>query len=71
MTELYINKKKVDLGKEISILLSKTRTDYINPTVVKNSFSKTVTLPGTNSNNALFNEICMLDRTQCTGAFNS
>ena len=55
MTELYINKKKVDLNKEISILLSKTRTDYINPTVVKNSFSKTVTLPGTNSNNALFN----------------
>ena len=70
MTELYINKKKVDLGKEISILLSKTRTDYINPTVVKNSFSKTVTLPGTNSNNALFNEIWMLDRTQWTGAFN-
>ena len=70
MTELYINKKKVDLGKEISILLSKTRTDYINPTVVKNSFSKTVTLPGTNSNNALFNEIWMLDRTHWTGAFN-
>ena len=70
MTELYINKKKVDLNKEISILLSKTRTDYINPTVVKNSFSKTVTLPGTNSNNALFNEIWMLDRTQWTGAFN-
>ena len=70
MTELYINKKKVDLSKEISILLSKTRTDYINPTVVKNSFSKTVTLPGTNSNNALFNEIWMLDRTQWAGAFN-
>ena len=70
MTELYINKKKVDLSKEIAILLSKTRTDYINPTVVKNSFSKTVTLPGTNSNNALFNEIWMLDRTQWTGAFN-
>lgn len=70
MTELYINKKKVDLSKEISILLSKTRTDYINPTVVKNSFSKTVALPGTNSNNALFNEIWMLDRTQWTGAFN-
>lgn len=70
MTELYINKKKVDLSKEISILLSKTRTDYINPTVVKNSFSKTVTLPGTNSNNALFNEIWMLDRTQWTAAFN-
>lgn len=70
MTELYINKKKVDLSKEIAILLSKTRTDYINPTVVKNSFSKTVTLPGTNSNNALFNEIWMLDRTHWTGAFN-
>ena len=70
MTELYINKKKVDLGEEIAILLSKTRTDYINPTVVKNSFSKTVTLPGTNSNNALFNEIWMLDRTHWTGAFN-
>lgn len=70
MTELYINKKKVDLSDEISILLSKSRSDYLNPTAVKNSFSKTVTLPGTNSNNALFNEIWQLDRTQWTGAFN-
>lgn len=70
MTILYINDKKVELSEDISILLTKSRTDYLNPTAVKNSFSKTVTLPGTIDNNELFNEIWQLDRTQWTGAFN-
>ena len=74
MIELYINNTLVDLDQgsndSFSILLQKTRTDYTNPTIVKNSFTKTVSLPGTDSNNKLFNHIWKLDRTQWKGAFN-
>ena len=74
MIELYINNTLVDIDQgsndSFSILLQKTRTDYTNPTIVKNSFTKTVSLPGTDSNNKLFNQIWKLDRTQWKGAFN-
>ena len=74
MIELYINNTLVDIDQgsndSFSILLQKTRTDYTNPTILKNSFTKTVSLPGTDSNNKLFNQIWKLDRTQWKGAFN-
>ena len=74
MIELYINNTLVDIDQgsndSFSILLQKTRTDYTNPTIVKNSFTKTVSLPGTDNNNKLFNQIWKLDRTQWKGAFN-
>lgn len=74
MIELYINNTLVDIDQgsndTFSILLQKTRTDYTNPTIVKNSFTKTVSLPGTDNNNKLFNQIWKLDRTQWKGAFN-
>ena len=74
MIELYINNTLVDIDQgsndTFSILLQKTRTDYTNPTILKNSFTKTVSLPGTDSNNKLFNQIWKLDRTQWKGAFN-
>ena len=74
MIELYINNTLVDLDQgsndTFSILLQKTRTDYTNPTIVKNSFTKTVSLPGTDNNDKLFNHIWKLDRTQWKGAFN-
>lgn len=70
MFNLYISDFKVDLTGQESILTQKTRTDYINPTVVKNSFSKTVTLPGTFNNNRIFNFLWKLDRTQYQDSFN-
>ena len=42
MLELYIGNMKADLTGQESILTQKTRTDYTNPTVIKNSFTKTV-----------------------------
>lgn len=68
---LYIGGSEVDFSIEESpILFQRQRTDYTNPTIVKNSFTKTITLPGTNSNNQIFNNLWKLDRTQWTGAFN-
>lgn len=54
MTELYINGKKADLTGSETLLYNKTRTDYTNPTIIKNSFTKTVSLPGTSTNDLIF-----------------
>lgn len=70
--KLYIGGKVVDTQDGgISILFQRQRTDYTNPTIVKNSFTKTIKLPGTKTNNSIFNEIWKLDRVQWTGAFNA
>ena len=70
--ELYINGKKVEFDSTgISILFQRQRTDYTNPTIVKNSFTKTIKLPGTKINSSIFNEIWKLDRIQWNNAFNA
>ena len=70
--ELYINGNKVEFDSAgVSILFNRQRTDYTNPTIVKNSFTKTIKLPGTKINNRIFNEIWKLDRVQWSNAFNA
>ena len=70
--ELYINGKKVEFDSAgVSILFQRQRTDYTNPTIVKNSFTKTIKIPGTKINNRIFNEIWKLDRVQWSNAFNA
>jgi len=62
MIELYIDNNRVDLDKEISIEFTYNSLDISNPTAIKNSFSKTVNLPGTANNNKIFGEYWRLDR---------
>lgn len=70
--ELYIDGRQVEFPDEgISILFNRQRTDYTNPTIVRNSFTKTIKIPGTKINNGIFNEIWKLDRIQWSGAFNA
>lgn len=61
-TELYIADTLVDLDSESIITMTYTLEDTDNPTIVKNSFSKSITLPATESNNALFGHIYDLSR---------
>ena len=70
MLELYIGNMKADLTGQESILTQKTRTDYTNPTIIKNSFTKTVSLPGTKANSFIFNFLWKLDRVQTVEDFN-
>lgn len=70
--ELYINGNKVEFDSAgVSILFQRQRTNYTNPTIVKNSFTKTIKIPGTKINNRIFNEIWKLDRVQWSNAFNA
>lgn len=64
---LFINNKEVEFNKDPMILFNYKVTDATNPTVVKNSFSKTITIEGTPSNNALFENIWNLERIQYVG----
>ena len=60
--ELFLDGHKVEWPQVPDILLTYQRTDYTNPTVTKNMFSKTVTIEGTQNNNDIFNHIWQLDR---------
>lgn len=59
---LFIDGKEVDLNEQSFILFTYTLEELSNPTIVKNSFSKQLTLPGTKNNNEIFGNIFRLDR---------
>lgn len=64
---LYIAEKKVDLDKDTFILFNYTMEDLSNPTIVKNSFSKQITLKGTPANNEIFGNLWKADRKTIYG----
>lgn len=67
---LYIGGQPVDLDDQSFILFNYTMEDLSNPTIVKNSFSKQITLKGTPTNNKVFGDIFRLDRvTQYEGGY--
>lgn len=59
---LYIGNHLMDLDEQSFILFNHTMDDLSNPTIVKNSFSKQITLKGTPNNNAVFGYLFRLDR---------
>lgn len=67
--KLYINGKLADLPQGISLPMTYSVEDLKNPTVVKNSYSKSISLPNTKNNALLFDEIWRLDRLQKNNTF--
>lgn len=65
---LYIADQLVDLDDQSLILFNYTMDDLSNPTVVRNSFSQQITLPGTPNNNRLFGDVFRLDRQVYNGS---
>lgn len=59
---LYIDGRLADLDEQSFILFNYTMDDLSNPTIVKNSFSQQISLPGTPNNNAIFGDAYRLDR---------
>ncbi len=64
---LYIGDKEVDLADQSFILFNYTMDDLSNPTIVKNSFSQQITLPGTPTNNKVFGGIWRSDHEPGSG----
>lgn len=65
---LYLSGLRADLREDPKILFNYRITDTNNPAAVKNNFTKTVTLDGTDNNNAIFGAIYDLSRLQTYGA---
>ncbi len=59
---LYIEGIRADLDDGAFLLLNYTAEDLSNPTVVRNSFSKQITLKGTPQNDEIFGHIYRNDR---------
>lgn len=68
--ELYLGGQSVEFNEPPEILFSYIRTDYTDPTVLRNSYSKTLTIEGTPNNNQIFNSIYHLDKISDYGLFN-
>lgn len=60
--QLYIDGKEIDFTEPININMTYAHTDLHNPTVVKNSFSKTLNIAGTPNNNRIFGCFGNMDR---------
>lgn len=59
---LYIGNLLADMDEQSFVLFNYTMEELSNPTIVRNSFSKSITLPGTANNNKIFGHIYRLDR---------
>ena len=59
---LYIDNMKVDLNNQLQILFNWQESDLSNPTVIKNGYSKTIVLQGTDNNNKIFGHFWNLER---------
>lgn len=60
--QLYIGGERADLDNGSFLLLNYTQEELSNPTIVRNSFSKQITLKGTPQNNKIFGGIFRNDR---------
>lgn len=68
--DLYIAGQLADLSDQSFVLFNYAFADLQDPTVVKNEWSQQVTLPGTPSNNLIFDHYYRPDRTT-GGGFNA
>lgn len=58
---LFIGGTAVDLGEDTLVQMTIKQEDYTNPAIVRSSFSRTITLPDTPTNNTLFGWIARGD----------
>ena len=66
--KLYIEGLPADLDDSNFLLFNYTAEDLKNPTIVKNSFSRQITLKGTPRNDAIFGNIYRNDRNTLYGS---
>ena len=62
--KLFIGGEEVDLTQEISILFTYSADELVNPTIVKNSYSKTVVIEDTPQNSRIFGQFWNVQRIQ-------
>ena len=68
--KLFINNQEVEFASSPDILFTFQVDEMTNPTVVKNSYSKSLVIPGTKQNNRIFGGIWNVERVQDIMTFN-
>ena len=66
-TRLFIEGREVDFSAPPQILFTYTENELTNPSVIRNSYTKTLTIEGTPNNNNIFGHIWDLSRLQNYG----
>ena len=61
---LFLGNEEVEFSTPPQILFNYSETELTNPTIVKNSYSKTITIEGTKQNNKIFGHIYNMQRIQ-------
>lgn len=64
---LFLGNEEVEFSTPPAILFNYSETELQNPTIVKNCYSKTITIEGTKQNNKIFGHIYNLERIQGAG----
>ena len=67
MTRLFIENKEIELDESVQFAITKQFEDLSNPTNIINDWSKTVSIPFTATNNAIFGHIYNPDRLIVAG----
>lgn len=68
---LFIGDKEVEFNADPKILFNFKETELHNPTIVKNSWTKTININSTPNNDDIFNHYWNLERTQSGVHFNA
>ena len=66
-TRLFIEGREVEFSTPPQILFTYTQNELTNPSVIRNSYTKTLTIEGTPNNNDIFGHIWDLSRLQSYG----
>ncbi len=66
-TRLFIEGREVEFSTPPKILFTYTQNELTNPSVIRNSYTKTLTIEGTPNNNDIFGHIWDLSRLQSYG----
>lgn len=61
---LFLGDEEVEFSTPPEILFNYSETELTNPTIVKNGYSKTITIDGTPNNNKIFGHIYNMERIQ-------
>lgn len=70
MVEIYISGQQIDLYDNVSIPITYSISDIKNPDKREGTYSKTITIPGTKTNNKLFSNIFKINKLSLITDFN-
>ena len=70
MVQIYLNNNALDINENVSVPITFSIADIKNPDKREGTYSKTISLPGTKTNNKIFSHIFKVSKLSVSGDFN-